>query len=131
MLRGMLRTLLLTACLTPLLATADGSGALKAPPGYPAFLPFLAGGKPDPKLSNEKTTVLSYAEADGSVAKKMRALLTKEGFTFDEDDIPGMSGQRFVAMKGSSSAYFTIKPEAGSKTKTQMLVTDTSGLPSR
>lgn len=131
MLRGMPRVLALLMFAAPLAAAADGSGALKPPAGYPAFLPFVAGGKHDPALSNEKTTVLRYAEADASVAKKMRAMLTKEGFTFEEDEIPGMSGQRFVARKAAHSAYFTIKPEAGSKTKAQMLITDTSGLPSK
>ena len=117
---------LLLLCVLPAVAFAEGSGGGK-PATYPAFLPFLAGGTHDPKLSSGKTTVLSYPEADAVIAKKMRALLQKDGFTFDEDAIPGMSGQRFVAIKGGNSAYFTIKPELGSKTKTQVLVTDTSG----
>lgn len=123
------RPLTLLLCLSSLNVLADGSGATKAPPGYFAFLPFLAGGVHDKALSNPpKSIVLGYAETWESVAKKMHALLEKEGFTFEPDDIPGMSGVRYVARKGENAAYFTIKPDSKPK-KTLMLVTDVTGAP--
>lgn len=124
----MLRSLTLCLCVLPVLAFADGTGATKPPPGYPAFLPWVAGGLHEKDLSSGKTCVLTYAEGDAGVAKKIRAALEKAGFKLEPDDIEGMSGTRFNARKGETGAYFTIKPNAGSKTKTQVIVTDTSGL---
>lgn len=119
------RLLLLLWCAVPVVALAADS----KPASYPAFLPWVSGGVEEAGLSNGKTTVLTYAEPDAAVAKKFRAALEKGGFKLEPDDIPGMSGVRFVARKGDNSAYFTIKPNAGSKTKTQVIVTDTSGAP--
>lgn len=108
--------------LTLLAATPDAR-----PPTYPAFLPFISGGEDQVKISDGFTTVLHYPEADTVMATRMRELLKKDGWAFEEDKLEGLSGVRFIVRKDGKSAYFTIKPGYTDKPTTTMIVTDTRG----
>ena len=96
----------------------------KPPKGYPAGVPYLAGGKHDPKLSFDFTVTLRYKGTVEKIYDKLMKKLKAGKWKIDPDDIKGMKGKRFVASKGTQEIYFTIKPDYGNP-DIIMIVTDT------
>lgn len=96
----------------------------KPPKGYPAGVPYLAGGKHDPKLSFDFTVTLRYKGTVEKIYDKLMKKLKAGKWEIDPDEIPGLKGKRFVARKGAQEIYFTIKPDYGN-TDVIMIVTDT------
>lgn len=96
----------------------------KPPEGYPAGVPYIAGGKHDPKLSFKGTVTLRYKGTVKKIAGKMLTMLKTGKWKIEPDDIPGMKGKRFLARKGAQAIYFTIKPDYGNPA-IMMIVTDT------
>jgi hypothetical protein len=101
-----------------------GKKAPKPPKGYPAGVPYLAGGKHDPKLSFDFTVTLRYKGTVQKIYDKLMKKLKAGKWKIDPDEIPGMKGKRFVAIKGAQEIYFTIKPDYGNP-DVMMIVTDT------
>jgi hypothetical protein len=101
-----------------------GKKAPKPPKGYPAGVPYLAGGKHDPKLSFDFTVTLRYKGTVKKIYDKLMKKLKAGKWKIDPDEIPGMKGKRFVAIKGAQEIYFTIKPDYGNP-DVMMIVTDT------
>jgi hypothetical protein len=96
----------------------------KPPKGYPAGVPYLAGGKHDPKLSFDFTVTLRYKGTVKKIYDKLMKKLKAGKWRIEPDVIPGMKGERFVAYKGEMAIYFTIKPDYGNP-DIIMIVTDT------
>lgn len=101
-----------------------GKKAPKPPKGYPAGVPYLAGGKHDPKLSFDATVTLRYKGTVKKIYDKLMKKLKAGKWRIEPDVIPGMKGERFVAYKGQQAIYFTIKPDYGNP-DIIMIVTDT------
>jgi hypothetical protein len=101
-----------------------GKKAPKPPKGYPAGVPYLAGGKHDPKLSFDFTVTLRYKGTVKKIYDKLMKKLKADKWEIDPDEIPGLKGKRFVARKGADEIYFTIKPDYGNP-DIIMIVTDT------
>jgi hypothetical protein len=96
----------------------------KPPEGYPAGVPYLAGGEHDPKLSFKGTVTLRYKGTVDKIAGKMLKMLEDGKWRIDFDEIPGRKGKRFLGFKGDKAIYFTVKPDYG-KPGIIMIVTDT------
>jgi hypothetical protein len=96
----------------------------KPPKGYPAGVPYLAGGKHDPKLSFDFTVTLRYKGTVKKIYDKLMKKLKAGKWRIEPDVIPGLKGERFVAYKGEMAIYFTIKPDYGNP-DVMMIVTDT------
>ena len=96
----------------------------KPPEGYPAGVPYIAGGKHDPKLSFDATVTLRYKGTVKKIYGKLMKKLKAGKWRIEPDNIPGMKGKRFVAYKGEQAIYFTVKPDYGNP-DVMMIVTDT------
>ena len=101
-----------------------GKKAPKPPEGYPAGVPYLAGGKHDPKLSFKGTVTLRYKGTVDKIAGKMLKKLKAGKWRIEYDEIPGLKGKRFLGFKGEKAIYFTVKPDYGNP-DIIMIVTDT------
>lgn len=120
--------LILLASILLLSATAVAGKpepASKPPAGYPAGVPFIAGGVHDTELSFPGTIVLKYEPSWEQISKQLMAELTAGKWKLESGNVPNMKGERFVGRKAGQVLAFTIKPNHG-KPQTVVLITDTN-----